>query len=147
MSKVNLQNNEWCELVFENRNQAYGAYQLRNSYAKHTSKAFIFTLLFLVFGASIPLIAGFIGDITAPETAFKGDERIILVTLPPKAKIEETVIPELPKASTPPPTTRVTEYRIVPDELDAEIPPSNDEISKTAIGTQTTAGDPTETVD
>ena len=29
MSKVDLKSKEWCELVFEGRNKAYGAYDLR----------------------------------------------------------------------------------------------------------------------
>lgn len=148
MSKVDLQNNEWCELVFENRNQAYGAYQLRNSYSKHTSKAFILTLVFIACGAFVPLIASFIGDITAPEVAFKADDKIILVDLPPKNPIEE-VLPTLPTpAGNPAPTTRFTEYTIVPShDINDELPPSNDELDTKNLGRTTTEGDPNEPVD
>lgn len=148
MSNIDLQNNEWCELVFENRNQAYGAYQLRNSYSRHSSKAFILTLVFLGCGAFVPLIAGFIGDITAPEIAFKADDKIILVDLPPKNPIEELVPPLSTPPSNPAPTTRLTEYTVVPSEsIDDELAPSNDELDKKNLGSTTTEGDPNETID
>lgn len=148
MSKIHLENKEWCELVFENRNQAYGAYELRKNYSKNTSKAFLFTLLFLCLGGFAPLIAGFIGDITAPETAFKSDDRVILVDLPPKLEEEEIIIPKTTTTAAPASTIRDTEFRIVPNnDPEAETPPSNDEISKGVAGAQSLEGNSDDPVD
>lgn len=47
MSKIDLISNEWTDLVFEGRNQAYGAYQLR----KGTSKRNIWALLIVGLAA------------------------------------------------------------------------------------------------
>ena len=47
MSKIDLISNEWTDLVFEGRNQAYGAYQLR----KGTSKRNIWSLIIVAFAA------------------------------------------------------------------------------------------------
>ena len=41
MSKIDLISNEWTDLVFEGRNQAYGAYQLRKGTAKRNVWALI----------------------------------------------------------------------------------------------------------
>ena len=45
MAKLNLVSLEWTDLVFEGRNQNYGAYQLR----KETSKRNIWSIIFVVF--------------------------------------------------------------------------------------------------
>lgn len=49
MSKIDLISNEWTDLVFEGRNQAYGAYQLR----KGTSKRNIWALLIVGLAAAL----------------------------------------------------------------------------------------------
>ena len=41
MSKIDLISNEWTDLVFEGRNQAYGAYKLRKGTAKRNVWALI----------------------------------------------------------------------------------------------------------
>lgn len=47
MSKIDLISNEWTDLVFEGRNQAYGAYKLR----KGTSKRNIWSLIIVTLAA------------------------------------------------------------------------------------------------
>ena len=47
MSKIDLISSEWTDLVFEGRNQAYGAYQLR----KGTSKRNIWSLIIVALAA------------------------------------------------------------------------------------------------
>lgn len=49
MSKIDLISNEWTDLVFEGRNQAYGAYQLR----KGTSKRNVWALLIVGLAAAL----------------------------------------------------------------------------------------------
>lgn len=52
MSKVDLINNSWVDLVFENKNQAYGAYQLRKNTGKRNVKAVVLvfaTILLIMF--------------------------------------------------------------------------------------------------
>lgn len=53
ISKFDLYKPEWLELVFADRNKAYGAYELRRHNAKNISMAMLFTLtgVFLAFGA------------------------------------------------------------------------------------------------
>lgn len=55
ISKFDLYKHEWLELVFENRNKVYGAYELRQHYASNMLRAMGITFLALSFlcGASI----------------------------------------------------------------------------------------------
>ena len=45
MAKIDLVSNDWTELVFQGRNQAYGAYVLR----KGTSKRNLWSIIILFF--------------------------------------------------------------------------------------------------
>jgi len=114
------------EIVFENRNKGYGAYDLRSSYPRLLTKSFIIgTSLFLVAALS-PFIYSTIKNLTAPEKVevkselveILEDEPIIEEVKPdeppppPPPKEEEkieviqNVVPEpvkIPKNETPPP--------------------------------------------
>ncbi|MBR1484165.1 MAG: energy transducer TonB [Prevotella sp.] len=48
MAKVDLINNNWVDLVFEGKNQEYGAYQLRKDTGRRNVKALILTLLTII---------------------------------------------------------------------------------------------------
>ena len=52
MSKIDLVNNDWVDLVFEGRNQEYGAYKLR----KGTSKRNVFSILAMLALAALVFI-------------------------------------------------------------------------------------------
>ncbi|ACU06884.1 TonB family protein [Flavobacteriaceae bacterium 3519-10] len=84
------------EIVFENRNKAYGAYDLRTTYRSVLTKAFIIgTVLFLV-GAITPFVIMKIQEMNARE-AVEVDANLIDI-LP-----EEEQIIEQPKDEPPPP--------------------------------------------
>jgi protein TonB len=61
MSNFNVQNDSWLEVAFENRNKAYGAYQLRKESDATTIKAMLLTFGFIAFGIGL-------FSFTAPET-------------------------------------------------------------------------------
>jgi len=54
MSKIDLVSREWCEIVFEGRNKAYGAYRLRSKAGVRNLKALI--TLFIIMGAIAVLV-------------------------------------------------------------------------------------------
>jgi len=60
ISKFDLYRHEWLELVFENRNKGYGAYDLRQHYAGNMVKAMGITFLSigLLIGASVIIKPG-----------------------------------------------------------------------------------------
>lgn len=53
MAKIDLISNEWTDLVFQGRNQQYGAYVLR----KGTSKRNLFSIIFVIVVAVIAFLA------------------------------------------------------------------------------------------
>lgn len=62
MSKVDLKSREWCELVFEGRNKAYGAYDLRSK----AGRRHLYALIDIIIG--ILAIGGIVaGTIAAKE--------------------------------------------------------------------------------
>lgn len=62
MSKVDLKSREWCELVFEGRNKAYGAYDLRSK----AGRRHLYALIDIIIG--IIAIGGIVaGTIAAKE--------------------------------------------------------------------------------
>ncbi len=83
------------EIVFENRNKEYGAYDLRHQYPKLLTKSFIVgTALFLIAALS-PFIYLTIKRLTAPE---KQEVKADLVEI-----LQEDKIIEQPKEEEPPP--------------------------------------------
>lgn len=83
------------EIVFENRNKEYGAYDLRTTYPRLLTRSFLIgTLLFLILALS-PLIYTTIKRLTAPE---KVEVQADLVNI-----LEDDPIIEEPKEEEPPP--------------------------------------------
>lgn len=56
MSKLNIFRKEWLDVVFENRNKKYGAYQLRSDNPKTTSLALVAGMALFGLAISSPLI-------------------------------------------------------------------------------------------
>jgi protein TonB len=56
MANQSIYSERWIDLVFENRNKEYGAYQLRQENPKTTLKALGIGFLFLTFLVSIPML-------------------------------------------------------------------------------------------
>ena len=83
------------EIVFQNRNKAYGAYDLRTKYPKLLTKAFIIgTVLFLIIAIS-PLVYLKIQQMNAKEKT-EVDAKLVNI-------LEDQPILEQPKEETPPP--------------------------------------------
>jgi len=133
ISKFNLYKSEWLELVFDDRNKDYGAYELRKTYAPTMVRAMIIT--FIVVGitcaGSIVLMhhKNFVHvthvDQTLPVPPIKVDK-------PLEAKLKPKV--DLPKVT----TIRDVPPTVVPDNK-AEKPVENDKIVGQA-GQQTLKG-------
>lgn len=55
MSQDSLFSKEWCSLIFHNRNQEYGAYQLRSEVGKRYRRALIVVFASVFFCLALPL--------------------------------------------------------------------------------------------
>lgn len=149
ITKLNLYTTEWLDVVFENRNKSYGAYQLRKSNGANMLKSLLIT--FSAVGLGI-IIYSFThkAAIVEPPLISKND-RVIEVNLtkvtPPKEDkvFEATPKTELPKAAPKAAKVKTTAIptRVGTDELAKSNPPVIDEI-KGAIGPTTQEGPATE---
>ena len=85
MSKIDLKSREWCELVFEGRNKAYGAYDLR---AK-SGRRHLYAIIDIIIG--IIVIGALIGIFLAAQEAIKNSFAVEedLVTELSELKMEE----------------------------------------------------------
>lgn len=88
------------EIVFENRNKAYGAYDLRTSYRSMLTRAFIVgTVLFLV-GAITPFVIMKIQEMNAAAAV---EVQANLIDILPEEQIIEEIKEEEPPPPPPPP--------------------------------------------
>lgn len=98
------------EIVFENRNKAYGAYDLRTSYPKILTKALVIgTLLFVVFVVT-PLVVARIKALTAPE---KTEVDANLMEILEEEQIIEEVKEDEPAPPPPPPKEEPEQIEVI----------------------------------
>jgi len=98
---INLYSQEWCDIVFEGKNQDYGAYQVRLTSAKRHVIALIAILFLTVLVAFLPTIIAKAGEAIEKARA-KGLEDVIKMTELDNVELDipdDFVPPELP----PPP--------------------------------------------
>jgi periplasmic protein TonB len=90
MSKLNINKNEWLELVFEGKNKEYGAYQLRQEEGKTTIKAFFSAMALLTGLGLIPVILSSFSEKPVAEKPTALEEiRVTNVHFPEKEKQKE----------------------------------------------------------
>lgn len=137
--KLDLLKNEWLDIVFEGRNKSYGAYDLRKSDTKTTTRALILGAVIFAFLVSIPLLASLIPE--SSDEDMNMDKKIVTVKLPPKEKPKENLPPP------PPPPPKVDQVKFVKPvvakaEEVVEEPPKIKEIVDKKLGAETIKGDP-----
>ncbi|TRX39192.1 energy transducer TonB [Flavobacterium restrictum] len=72
MSQLSIYETNWINLVFENRNQAYGAYQLRQENTKTSFQALLLGMLLLVSAVSVPMILNLFKAPSLPPDSIPG---------------------------------------------------------------------------
>jgi protein TonB len=104
MSNVSIFEKKWLDLVFEGKNQKYGAYKLRRESSKTTAFALIFGISFLVGGTF--LLSSF--------SAKPNPEIIIPCVLPPIINVNPILPPDEPeKPKTKEPETTAPETEVI----------------------------------
>jgi len=94
MSKLNIFNKSWTDMVFEGRNKQYGAYQLRMENPKTTVRALIIGALLFIFLVATPMIAESLSSLTAKED--DNVDKVIEVVEIPEPPVEEPLPPPPP---------------------------------------------------
>ena len=135
ISKFDLYKSEWLELVFENRNKAYGAYELRQHNGRTISMAMAFTFL------GIGLMFGVGKILEAHHKAGPAYVDHVIQLAPPPDPIKKLPPPVIPHTTPPPPvaTIRFVPPVVTVDRDVTEQPPKIDQLNE-AISTTTTKG-------
>ena len=131
------------DIVFEHRNQAYGAYALRKGYGNRIKKGAIGGLALFLLLISSPLIA----DRMKSKMVMLNSTTVTMIEAPEEKIIKPPVKP-LPPPPPPPPVKKIEMTRFVPPVVTLErekeapliVPPMD---STTHIGTQDVKGDRT----
>ncbi len=138
--KLDIFTNQWLDIVFEGKNKAYGAYDLRKSNTKTTFRALIIgAVLFSVLVAA-PLIMSLLPDSSGDDDSI--DTKIVTMKLPPKKEEPKKDLPP-----PPPPPPKVDQVKFVKPvvakaEEVTEEPPKITEIKDKKLGNETIKGDP-----
>jgi periplasmic protein TonB len=92
MSNVSIFEKKWIDLVFENKNQEYGAYQLRQENPKTTITAFIYANLFIICFAGLLISLSSFGSVERTIEPVLSTP-VTLSDFPNPAIVEPLVIP------------------------------------------------------
>jgi periplasmic protein TonB len=122
---------DFLDLLFDNRNKEYGAYELRKTYQSRITKSLIFTGIFV--GLT------FTGVVLANKLEPKQTSRFLIRDLtiedikPDEKKPEP--IPEPPRRTEPVQvqTERLTQFTVVDDKDVVEPPPTQDDLENAKI--------------
>ena len=96
MAKIDLIDNSWVDLVFEGKNQAYGAYQLRKNTGIRNLKAII--VMFVAFLAIAGIVYAKVSIenyIAAQNAAIEADIELASLAEKKEAKVERRTSPKL----------------------------------------------------
>lgn len=151
MSKVNVFNPAWIDLVFEGRNQSYGAYQLRRDDSKTTSIALLSGIGLMALLAGAPALVNYFSpDIAVADNGLK--PTVVMVDELPLFKEPETPKPDpvieepvkaTPAAAAPEASAPTTLFKpLVPTSDPVEAPPTIATVLTTNPGSATTPGTP-----
>lgn len=132
LNDVNLNSDAWCELVFEGKNKAYGAYYLRKTSSRRHLRALLIIILVGLLAVFLPLL---IKTVMPKEQQVMDVGAVELSNLENKQEVPEEHKVELPEALPPPDLmkTIANTPAIVPDDKvkDEDIMKSQDDLMKT----------------
>jgi periplasmic protein TonB len=143
MSNVSIFEKKWIDLVFENKNQEYGAYQLRQENPKTTVTAFIYAVVFLFSVSGIGMLLSSFGSkpIVEPDVFLSPPITLTDIVYPPKT--DPIVIPKsYPKSDIKEDVTKkdLTENVVVvksidnPDDIKDKNAPKSNPIENGVVG-------------
>ena len=139
---TSLFDNRWISIVFKDRNQKYGAYELRQLTEKNILIAAIISVTLFGVALASPIIIRAFGSNEAEEKKVRIIENVELLAPPP---IDPTAPPPPPPPPPPPlkTTIKFTPPKIVKDEevTEEDEPPTQDELKEADAGAETQEGD------
>ncbi|WP_284652890.1 energy transducer TonB [Flavobacterium terrisoli] len=135
--KLDLLKRQWIDIVFEGRNKAYGAYELRKENPKTTLRSLIIGAFIFGLAVSAPLIISLIPDRSDDASL---DQKIVTIKLPPKEEQPKDLPPP------PPPPPKQDQVKFVKPEVAktdeiVEEPPKVEELKDQKLGKENIEGD------
>lgn len=137
--KLDLFKRQWIDIVFEGKNKAYGAYELRQENPKTTIRSLV--IGGVIFGLAIfaPILINMIPN--GEDENANLNQKIVTIKLPPKEEQPKDLPPP------PPPPPKVDQVKFVKPvvaktEEIVEEPPKVEEIKDKKLGDETIKGDP-----
>lgn len=137
-----LINKSWTSLIFDNKNKAYGAYQLRTEYDKYIIRALIIACIIFSISIATPLIMSLL-NVGKEEKAEMVEINLELLPPPP-------MDPNLPPPPPPPKieapklaaAVKFIPPKVVEDEkVTEEDPPTVDDMKDKQISTENREGE------
>jgi len=139
MSNVSIYEKNWIDLVFEDKNKAYGAYQLRHENPRTTLYAFFGGILFLFSVLSIGILLNSLDKIPIEIPVIPIDESITPINLDQLTEVKPKQ--KQPSNSSPAEKTPdLSKMVVVATPLALDIVPTNDNLPtnhNTTIGVGT----------
>ncbi|MBU0696173.1 MAG: TonB family protein [Bacteroidetes bacterium] len=142
MSKLDILNQDWIDIVFKGRNKDYGAYQLRKENNNTTNKAVIIGCLLFSIAIAAPLIIKFLSGFVPDQNDKLKQTEVVLAAPPP---VDKNTPPPPPPVEPPPPKVDQVKFPppvVKPDNEVVEEPPTVEELKKADPGEKTIKGDP-----
>lgn len=152
MSRLSIFETRWIDLVFENRNQEYGAYQLRRESVKSSLTALFTGLLFVAALGVMPTISSYFSSNAVPEippTILSEPIEVTDVTIHEIERQEATTLPEVKSQVTEVPIDKKTLRNPVitnPNDANPDIATNKENVNTTSEpsnGTGTIGANPT----
>ena len=97
MAKIDLIDNGWVDLVFEGKNQAYGAYQLRKSTGKRNLTSILIMFAIGVAIAAFVAIKGVVENAMKQDVAIEADVELTKLAEKKEPKVEKKEEPKIDK--------------------------------------------------
>ena len=114
---INLASQEWCDIVFESKNKAYGAYEMRQSSSKRHLVALMIIVVFAVLIAVLPALVATVEGVIKKPTSGPLEGTIEVINDPLAEEMEKL---EQLRQEPPPPPLKPTMQFIAPVMANAE---------------------------
>ncbi len=129
---------DMIDIVFEGRNKAYGAYQLRRNYEERLTKALLIGTALILFGAFLPqLIHTFQAQLATKTVTIEMTDNNITLPVEDLKVIPPTPVKQVEPPKPPKATTAYIPPTVVDDSKEESKLPTLEELDKTDISNQT----------
>ena len=97
MSKIDLIQDSWVELVFEGKNHAYGAYQLRKETGKRNLYAILTMFIIAAIIGAVVFVKGVVENAMKTDVGIEADIELAQLAEKKEAKVEKKEEPKIEK--------------------------------------------------